>query len=67
LKYFFDHFVFVAQVMFATHHPATLGAALQHAPFGIVAPWSPDACVRDIVAVVQAISVGARISILVFP
>jgi hypothetical protein len=28
----------VAQVMFATQHPATLAAALLHAPFGIVAP-----------------------------
>ena len=27
-----------AQVMFATLDPATLAAALQHAPFGIVAP-----------------------------
>jgi hypothetical protein len=27
-----------AQVMFATQDPATLGAALQHAPFGIIAP-----------------------------
>jgi hypothetical protein len=27
-----------AQVMFATHHPATLAAALLHAPFGIIAP-----------------------------